>query len=355
MARFLKARKESIGLSPDDTQLFRGERKSNSVNITLFDFDIDQFTETVVSNISSVFMYDKTPSTTWLNIDGVHDKELLEIITIGFNLDSLILSDILNTHSRPKIQEYDNCIYISLKMLDWDDNKKIITSENLVIVIKENIVITFQEPHGDVFEPIRDRIRKNKKRIRSSGSDYLAFCLLDIVIDTYLYIISVVGEKIESNDFQLIENTSEATLIDINKNKAEITYLRKCIKPCQELVINLMKLDSELLHEKTEIHFKELQENIKLANESLETYREVLSDQLNILHSSLSNKLNKTMKFLTIFSAVFIPLTFIVGVYGTNFDNVPELHFRYSYFFMWGIMVLTAIFMIQYFRRKRWI
>lgn len=239
-------------------------------------------------------------------------------------------------------------------MLQYNEDINQITSENLVLIIQENILISFQEKVGDVFEPVRERLRKNRKRIRSSGPDYLAFALLDVVIDNYIFIISRIGEMIESLDEELISNPSNSTLEEINNYKSEITYLRKSIKPCREMILNFVKQDSEFINENISVHLKELHDNINLANDLLDSYREILSDQLSIFHTNVSNKLNDILKFLTIFSVVFIPLTFIAGIYGTNFDNIPELHYKYSYFIMWGVILTTATAMILYFKKKKW-
>jgi len=354
MARFLKLKKENIGLSPDAIQL-RGEKQSNFTRLRIFDFDAKNIEEREVQNINEISPLEKTKTTSWFNIDGLHDSNLMQEISGNFELDTLIVSDIMNTHSRPKIHEYDNCIYISVKMLQSDEINKEISSENLVLILKENILLTFQEKVGDVFEPIRERLRKNRKRIRSSGPDYLTFSVLDVVIDNYIYIISRIGEKIEDLDDELINKPSTSILEEINHLKEEINFLRKSIKPCREMILSLVKMDSELLEESTFIHLKELQNNIKLADESAESYREILTDQLSIFHTTVSSRPNDILKFLTIFSVIFIPLTFIAGVYGTNFDYIPELGYKYAYFIMWGVMIIVAVSMIIYFKKKKWL
>jgi len=354
MARFLKTKKENIGLPPDAIHL-RGEKKSDCTRLRIFDFDSVNSEEREVKNISEVAPFEKQKPTSWFNIDGLHDNNIMQEISENFELDTLIVSDIMNTHARPKIHEYDNCIYISVKMLQYDETNKEILSENLVLILKENILLTFQEKVGDVFEPIRERIRKKRKRIRSSGPDYLAFSILDVVIDNYIYIISRIGEKIEDLDDDLINNPSTSILEEITHLKEEINFLRKSIKPCREMILSLVKMDSELLEESTFIHLKELQDNIKLADESAESYREILSDQLSIFHTTVSSRLNDILKFLTIFSVIFIPLTFIAGIYGTNFDYIPELSYKYSYFIMWGVMIIIAATMIIYFKKKKWL
>lgn len=353
MARFIKSNKENIGISPD-ALVFRGKKRTDNVRLRIIDYDAENLNEVELKNIQEASAYNHPKTTTWFNIDGLHDEGIMLEISKIFEVDTLILSDVLNTHARPKMQDYDNSIFISLKMLKYDEDNNRIHAENLVLIIKDNVLLTFQERQGDVFEPVRERIRKNRKRIRTSGTDYLAFALLDIVIENYIYIISRIGEKIESIEDKLIGANENSIIHEINTYKREIQYLRKLIKPSQDLLINLVKLDSELLKENTYVHFKELQDNINHAIESLDSYREILSDQLNIFHTNVSDKLNDIMKFLTIFSVIFIPLTFIAGIYGTNFDNVPELHYKYSYFIMWGVMVFITTGMIIYFKRKKW-
>jgi magnesium transporter len=353
MARYLKTKKEHIGLSPYEIH-FKGEKKSEKVILEVIDYDSENLDEFIAKDLNEVVKFNKTATTTWLNVYGLHDIKVMNDIAKQFELDSLILADIMNTHARPKIQEYDNCIYISFKMLQYDEKQNYISSENIVIIIKEHILLLFQEKIGDVFDPVRDRMRKNKKRIRSSRTDYLAFALMDIVFDNYNYIISQIGEKIEALEIHLLNDAKESTLKEINNFKKEIIYLNKSIKPCREIVVELLKLDSELLDDNVYVNFEDLKNNVNQAIESLESYREILADQLQVYHTTISSKLNDIIKFLTVFSVIFIPLTFIAGVYGTNFDYLPELHFKNGYFIMLGVMLVLAVSMIIYFKMKKW-
>jgi magnesium transporter len=273
----------------------------------------------------------------------------------SFKLDNFILADVMNTQARPKVQEYANCIFISIKMLQQDEKTGTISVENLSLIVTDSILISFQERKGDVFEPVRERIRNQKKRIRNSGTDYLAFALLDIVVDNYIYIISVLGDKIESLEESLLQDPKQSVIDEINSLKRELNFLRKNINPAKEMILTLSKMESDFIDEHTYIHYKELLDNINQAMESSDSYREILSDQLNIYHTTISSRLNDIMKFLTVFSVIFIPLTFIAGIYGTNFEVVPELHYEYSYFIMWGVMITVAIGMLIYFKRKNWL
>ena len=353
MARFIKKHKHEIGISPDEL-IFRGEQKIDQVLLRIIDFDANNLSESVINNVNEVLSYQEKDSVTWFNIDGLHNTDIFEEIAKGFRLDKLIMADVMNTQARPKVQEYDNCIFLSAKMLKLDEETDMISVENLSLILTNSVIISFQEKKGDVFEPIRERIRKQKKRIRNAGTDYLAFALLDIVIDNYIYIISVLGEKIENLEENLLLDPKQSVIEEINNYKRELNFLRRNIMPAREMILSLSKMDTELIDENIDIHFKELLDNIHQASDSSDSYREILSDQLNIYHTTISSKLNDIMKFLTIFSVIFIPITFIAGVYGTNFDVLPELHFKYSYFIMWGVIVSAVMGMLIYFRKRKW-
>jgi len=353
MARFVKKKKQEIGVSPDEF-LFRGKQKTDEITLRIIDYDSNNLEESAISKVQEALELQEKKSITWLNVDGLHNVSIMEEISKGFNLDSLILAEVMNTGTRPKVTEYQNCVFLSIKMLQQDSETGLISVENLSLIITKSVLISFQEKQGDVFEPVRERIRKQKKRIRNSGTDYLAFALLDVVIDNCIYVISVLGERIESLEENLAIEPKQSLISEINNFKRELNFLRKNIKPAKEMIFALSKIESELIDESSYIHFKELQDNINQASDSSDSYREILSDQLNIYHTTISSKLNDIMKFLTIFSVIFIPITFIAGIYGTNFDVLPELHYKYSYFVMWGIILTVVIGMLIYFRRRKW-
>lgn len=353
MARYIKKRKEDIGVSPD-LLVFKGIPKLENVLLSIIDYDAEDMEEINIDGIDKVLPYIDKKSVTWLNVDGLHDSAIMEEIAEVFDLDILLLADVLNTTSRPRVIDFDKGLMIVLKMLNYDSEKDVVSTENISLILTKSTLISFQEITGDVFEPVRDRIRNQRKRIRNSGTDYLTFALLDIIIDNYIFIISVLGEKIESLESKLLTSTNTNLIEKINAYKQELNYLRKSIKPAREMIHTLAKMDTEIINEINDVHFKELQNNINQAQESSDSYREILSDQLNIYHTTMSSKLNDIMKFLTVFSVIFIPLTFIAGIYGTNFDFLPELHYKYSYFIMLGVMALVAIGMLMYFKNKKW-
>lgn len=334
---------------------FIGEQKVEEATIRLIDYDQEQLNECELRDIKDGLACKNSTTVTWLNINGLHDTELIRKIGKGFDLHALVLEDIVNTGQRPRMEEYDEYLYFVLKMMRYDQKTGAVHSEQLTMVLGKTFLLTFQEQPGDVFEPVRERIRKHKGRIRKVGIDYLAYALLDTIIDNYLFIIERLGEQIEEIENEILDNPTQGVLTKINNYKREMNYLRKTIRPAKEFILQLSRLDSELIQEKTQPFLKDLLDLASQAVDAIDTYREMLSDHLNIYDSRMSNRLNEIMKVLTIFSAIFIPLTFIAGIYGTNFENVPELHFRYSYFVMWGVMVIVALVMLRFFRRKKWL
>ena len=353
MSRYIKKKKEDIGLSPY-ALVFRGQKKTDKILLRAMDFDLENVSELEITSTDNLLALKKSKKLTWLNIDGLDNVELMENLARVYKIENNILSDVMNPSVRPKMQEFEHGIFITVKMLQYNETDDNLTVENLSIIIAENTLISFQEQPGFVFEPIRERIRRHKNKIRTAGSDYLAFALLDVVVDNYRYFIGLLGEKIESLEEDMTNDPRKELLDDINVFKRELNFLRKNIKPAKEMILNLNKLESEFIHDDNHIHFRELQDNINEASELTDSYREILYDQLNIYHSSMSTKLNEIMRVLTIISVIFIPITFIVGVYGTNFENVPELHWHHGYFIMWLVMIFTTLGMLWFFKRKKW-
>jgi magnesium transporter len=353
MARFVRKEKQDIGLPPDEL-VFRGRRKMEHTRKRVIIYGPDTVEEYEPERIEDITGLLSPGKTVWVNIDGIHDE--LEMGALGtlFNLDPRMLSHVMNVQQRATVLEFDDSLYISLKMVHYTDEAEgRVSAEQLSLVVKDSLVISFQEHTGDVFDPIRDRIRRRRK-IVSSGADFLAFALIDVVIDTYALILSQLGDRIEELEGELIEGENGQVLDQIYLLKRELNYLRKNTLPAREMVIQLAKIDSDLVNEHNEPLIRELVDNSSLVNESAESYREILSDQLAMHHTRLGTKLNDIMKVLTIFSALFIPLTFIAGIYGTNFDYIPELSFRYAYFIMLGVMAVMATGMLIFFRRRRW-
>jgi magnesium transporter len=354
MARFFKKREEIKGLSPGSLT-FIGTKKVENVRIRVIDYDGTQLKEDELKSIAEGAEFKHTHTVTWINIDGLHDTTVIKDIGNTFDLHPLLLEDIMNTGQRPKLEEFENCLFLVVKMLRYDKQTQMIVSEQLSMVMGATFLLTFQERPGDVFEPVRERIRKQKVRIRTSGIDYLAYALLDCVVENYVFIIERMGEQIEDIEQEVLDNAEPAVMEKINAFKREMNYIKKSVRPAREAIIQLLKLDSELINDQTIPFLKDLQDLATQGMEAIDAYRDMLSDQLDLYNSVIGNRMNDIMKVLTIFAAIFIPLTFIAGIYGTNFEYLPELKFKYSYFIFWGVMLAVAIAMLIYFKKKKWL
>ncbi|KPA16848.1 magnesium transporter [Candidatus Magnetomorum sp. HK-1] len=354
MARFLKNKDATLGKAPGEL-VFVGEQKVREVTIRVIDYDRDNLSERKLKDIKDGIPYKETETVTWININGLQDTELIRQFGQEFGLHALVMDDIVNTGQRPKMEDYDNYLFFVVKTMRYDEAEGLIKSEQLSMILGKSFILTFQEQPGDVFKTVRDRIRKNKGRIRKVGIDYLAYALLDTVVDNYIFIIELLGEQIEDIEDEILDNPSQDVLARINNYKREMNYLRKSVRPAREFMLHLTRLDSNLIQDETIPFLKDLLDLSSQAVEVIDTYREMLSDHLNIYNTGVSNRLNEIMKVLTIFSVIFIPLTFICGIYGTNFDNLPELHYRYSYFIMWGFFIAVSLAMLRFFRHRNWL
>ncbi len=354
MPRFLKKTSKKAGLPPG-TLVHIGERKTEKVRITVIDYDETQFTQEEVKTVEECFPFKDKPTVTWINIDGLHDPQVIEKLGHHFDLHPLLLEDILNTEQRPKMEDFGDYIFIVVKMLDYDDKTQQIEAEQVSLILGPNWVISFQEREGDVFEMVRDRLRKGKGRIRKMGADYLAYTLLDAIVDRYFIILEEFGEAIEDTETELAQNPTRETLQTIRTMKREMIFLRKSVWPLRELVSGLERGESPLIHKSTGVYLRDVYDHTVQVIDTVESFRDMISGMLDIYLSSISNRLNEVMKVLTIFAAIFIPLTFVVGIYGMNFEYMPELKWHWGYFGVLIGMASVAGGMLVYFRRKRWL
>jgi len=351
-AKSIKRISRKAGLPPG-TLVHIGERKAEQVKITIIDYDESQVQEKIAEKIEECFPFKDKPTVTWINIDGIHKVEVIEKIGNCFNLHPLILEDILNTGQRPKIEDFGEHIFLVLKMLYYLEKE--ITIEQVSLILGPNFVISFQEREGDVFNNIRERIRNNKGRIRKMGADYLAYSLLDAIVDGYFVILEKVGEEIEDIEEKLIKNPTPKTVQIIHNLKREMISLRKSVWPLREVVGVLERGESSLIKKTTGVYLRDVYDHTIQVIDTIETYRDMISGMLDIYLSSISNRMNEVMKILTIIATIFIPLTFIAGIYGMNFRFMPELGWRLGYPAVLFIMVIIGIVMLFYFRRKKWL
>ncbi len=355
MAERLKRRSLKEGMSPG-TLVHIGARKQGSSRMRIMDYDPEALREREQATLDECIPFRDTATVTWIDIEGLQDVGLLEKLGSGYGLHPLILEDILNTDQRPKTDDMESYIYIVLKMLDFDAGSLEIVSEQVSIVCGRNYVISLQEGReGDLFDSVRERIRGGKGRVRRMGPDYLAYALLDCIIDHYFVIVEKFAERIELLEDELVGNPQPETLHQIHRLKRELIFLRKTAWPLREVVSTLEKSESELIQPATKIFLRDLYDHAIHIVDSIESYREMLSSMLDIYLSSVSNRMNQVMKVLTIIATIFMPLTFLAGVYGMNFRHMPEIPWRWSYPVFWLVIVAAAAAMIRFFKKKNWL
>jgi magnesium transporter len=353
MPRLVKRTSKMAGLPPG-TLIHIGERKTEKPRITIIDYGEAQFEEKEAKKIEECFPFKDKPTVTWINVDGIHQVEIIEKLGSHFGLHPLLLEDILNTEQRPKMEDFGDYIFVVLKMLYYDGKGDEIEAEQVSLILGSNFVISFQEREGDVFDPVRERIRQGKGRIRQAGADYLAYVLLDAIVDSCFLILETLGERIEDTEQQLATNPTPETVQLIRKLKREMIILRKSVWPLREVVSGLERCESVLIQESTDAYLRDVYDHTIQVMDTVESLRDMVSGMLDIYLSSISNRMNEIMKVLTIFAALFIPLTFVAGIYGMNFRYMPELGWHWGYPMILIVMASIAAGMLTYFRRKKW-
>jgi magnesium transporter len=329
LSRLFQPRSKKGGLLPG-TVVHIGEKKVDVVKLTLFNYDATQFEEREITDISECQAYRKLRSITWLNIDGLHDLALITQLGEDFKLSDLHQEDIVNTEQRPKMEDGGSYIYVVLKMLDYLGERQQFKIEQVSFILGPNFVLSFQEDVGDVFNPIRERLRKATGRIRKMGADYLLYALIDVVVDHYFFVLEKLGEKIEEIQDSLINRPSPEVIQAIYDLKRQLIFIRKAVWPLRELVNALEREESRLISKSTKIYLRDVYDHTIQVIDTIETFREMLAEMFEIYLSSISNRMNEVMKVLTIISTIFMPLSFLAGVYGMNFHYMPELEWRWG-------------------------
>lgn len=339
---------------PPGTLIHVGKKKMEKVRISVINYDEKNLVEKDGISIEECKSFADSPSVTWINVDGLHNAEVIDKIGTTFDIHPLLLEDIMNTEQRPKVEDYGKYMYFILKMV-YIDNWKRICVEQVSIILGDNYVISFQERTGDVFESIRQRLKNKKGRIRTLKADYLAYSLIDSIIDHYFVILESISEVIEKLEEEVVEKPSKKILQDIHMLKRNMLYLRKSVWPLREVISYLQRSESDLIEDNTGFYLRDVYDHTIQVIDTLESFRDMVSGMLDIYLSSISQKLNEVMKLLTIIATIFIPLTFIAGIYGMNFAYMPELQWKWGYFAVLGVMLMVFIGMIIYFRRKKWL
>ncbi len=354
MARINHRRSRKAGLPPGSL-IHVGEKKAERAKITIMDYDGENFQEKEAKSVEECFSFKETATVTWINIDGVHDGELVGKLGSHFGVHPLILEDIMTTAQRPKMEDLGDYVYVVLRMLSCAKGEDGVFSEQVSLILGPNFVISFQESAGgDVFDPVRDRIRTGKGRLRKQGPDYLAYALVDAIVDNYFFVLEKLGERVEVLEEELVTDPNQQTLHEMHALKREMIYVRRSVWPLREVISGLERAESPLIQQTTGIFLRDVYDHTIQVIDTVETYRDMLSGMLDIYLSSVSNRMNQVMKVLTIIATIFIPLTFIAGVYGMNFKFMPELEWRWGYFLIVGIMLAIGLTMVIFFKRKRW-
>ena len=342
------------GLAPGSL-IHIGDIHHPDTRLTLIDYSEDHYERRSLSSIDEALSYRDRDSITWVTIEGLADASIVESIGEHFNIHPLVLEDILNTHQRPKLEEHDDYLYLVLKSLAPDNDQFNITYEQVSLIVLKNFVFAFKEKADSLFSLIAKRIENSHGRVRSLGSDYLMYSLLDTIVDQNFNILDQLDETLAALEDDIFSDPTPQMLEKIHQIKLEVIKMRRYITPVRDLSANLLRNESDLIHPSTHIYLRDVHDHVMRIIESIETHRDILSSLLDIYLSSVSSKLNEVMKILTIFSAIFIPLTFIAGIYGMNFKHMPELDWKWGYTSVWIIFITLATSLYFFFKRKGWV
>ncbi len=354
MNKSLDYQSEKAGLAPG-TLVHVGEVHESEVNVTIINYDTSNCKKIISNNIEDITAHKINDTVTWVNIEGLHDVKIIDEICSSFNVHPLVVEDILNTNQRTKIEEFEDHIFIIFNGISVNSIDKEVDLEQIGILILNNYIFTFKEKNDDLFEPLEARIKNNKGLLRKNKADYLAYAILDTIVDQYFLFQDLLDEDIESIEEDLLNNPSQETLIRIQNIKKQILSVRRCISPLRDVLTALYRSDSALIKNTTKIYIRDVHDHALRVIESIDSYREIVSGMLEIYLSTVSNKMNEVMKVLTVFASIFIPLTFIVGIYGMNFEHMPELGWKWAYPTLWIVFIGIPIALLIYFKRKKWL
>lgn len=354
VGRLVRRVHKPAGSAPG-TLVHSGERKAESVLIRSLDFGPEHLAESQHDTIEECFGPAESETVTWVNVDGLHEVGLLEAVGDRFGIHRLALEDVLSTTQRPKSEPYDGHILIILRMLTFDDDSSSVLSEQVSLIVGPTWVFSFQERRGDVFDPVRERIRHGKGRIRHRGPDYLAYALIDTIVDTYFTILERIGDRIEALEEAALYDPSPAVLQEIHHLRHELLVVRRSVWPLRESIGSLARGEIDQIGSDVEVFFRDVYDHAVQVIDTVETLREVVSAAMDAYMTGISNRMNEVMKVLTVISTIFIPLSFFAGLYGMNFVWIPELQMRWGYPTLLVFMASIAVGMIAYFKRKGWL
>jgi len=354
MTRFTHRGSEKAGQVPG-TPVYVGKERNAAVVVTRYDYDETGVHQETLDSAEASLESRTSARRSWINIDGVHEVEAIHRICEGFGLHPLVIEDIVHTGQRPKAEDYGSYLFVVLRMLRWSAEREEIDEEQVSLVLGPSWVLTFQERAGDVFDPVRERLMSDRGRVRKLECDYLAYALIDAVVDHYFSILEELGDRIEVLGEEMTENPERKVVDSIRHLKRELLFMRKSIWPLREVLGNLQRDESELVKDSTRPYLRDVYDHTIQIIDTVETFRDMLSGLMDLYMSSISNRMNEVMKVLTIIATIFMPLSFVAGLYGMNFLFMPELQWRYGYFAVLGVMLVIGGGMLLFFRRKKWL
>lgn len=351
----MKRIRQKAGLPPGSV-VFTGNQRVEKVQIHYLQYDRNQFEEESLDNHSDfVFRQSKEEIIDWYDIRGIHDTGLIEKIGEIFKIHPLILEDVVDTQQRPKFEEYEKGVFLIFKALSYDHKKNKITTEQIALYFRKGLVITFQEDHTDIFAAVRQRIHTGKGKVRQRGADYLTYALADNLVDNYYVVLDQIAETIESLEDKLLDSPDSSSKGNIHHLKKEVIRVRKSIAPLREAISRFSKSDSPFIEENSTFFIRDLYDHTIQLMDAIDSYRDILNGLQDLYISEISFRMNQVMQVLTIITTIFVPLSFLAGLYGMNFDNIPELHFQHGYFVLLGVMFLIGVGLLYWFRKQKWL
>lgn len=340
---------------PPGTLIYVGNKKEHEIQIRVIDYNRNVFDEKIIPDIQDIGSFKKADTVSWINVDGVHDVDLIRKIGDIYELHPLLLEDIVNTAHRPKVEDHEEHLYFTFKMLTFDEETLTLGSEQVSFVLGQTYVISFQETPHDIFDPVRSRIKTAKGRIRGKKTDYLVYALIDAVVDSYFSFLETYDTYIDDLEDKVQSNPGQEDVALILRLKKQLLFLRRTITPLREAISFMQNTDSNLLDKSTNKYFRDVHDHLLHVIDSIESNRSLLDGLMDSFMSNMSNRMNQVMKILTIIATIFIPLTFIAGIYGMNFTHMPELGWKYSYPTLLGTMGFIFVGMLIYFKKSKWL
>ena len=354
VGRWVRRATKKPGSAPG-TLVHTGEKKVERIRIRYLDYDAGQIEEKELDEISRCFVLKDSPTVSWINVDGLHDVELIREVGERFEWHPLMLEDIVSVGQRAKMEEYDHVVFIILPMLSWNAERGQVEEEQLSLILGERYVFTFQERFGDVFEGVRERLRNARGRIRQRGPDYLAYALIDAVVDHYFAVIEAVGDVTDELEAEVLVDPAAHTMHRLHLLKRELISVRRAVWPLREMLTQLLRTEGEYFSRETRVFARDVYDHAVQVAETVDALRDVVAGAVDLYLSTVSQRTNEVMKVLTIMASIFIPLTFLAGIYGMNFEFMPELHIRWAYPTLLGVMAVVGVGMLLYFKRKGWL